>query len=92
MLFPACSKQFLSERYRSGHNGADSKSDGGLIAPQGFESLPLRQISRLRALACFLQVSNFRLQRVYERDAASNARLSISRAMGLIMNLTGSGR
>ena len=35
----------LAERYRSGHNGADSKSDGGIIAPRGFESHPLRQSS-----------------------------------------------
>ena len=33
------------ERYRSGHNGADSKSDGGRKSPQGFESLPLRHIN-----------------------------------------------
>ena len=31
------------ERYRSGHNGTDSKSVGGFAAPRGFESLPLRQ-------------------------------------------------
>ncbi len=30
------------ERYRSGHNGADSKSDGQGNLAQGFESLPLR--------------------------------------------------
>src|SRR5262249_31391246 len=32
------------ERYRSGHNGADSKSDGRVIPARGFESHPLRQI------------------------------------------------
>ena len=47
MLFRIRSKRFLPERYRSGHNGADSKSDGGLAAPRGFESHPLRQLSRL---------------------------------------------
>src|SRR6266446_10402256 len=31
------------ERYRSGHNGADSKSDGRVIPARGFESHPLRQ-------------------------------------------------
>ena len=35
------------ERYRSGHNGTDSKSVGGFAAPRGFESLPLRQINML---------------------------------------------
>ena len=30
------------ERYRSGHNGADSKSDGRVIPARGFESHPLR--------------------------------------------------
>ena len=38
------------ERYRSGHNGTDSKSVGGFAAPRGFESLPLRQIKELRIL------------------------------------------
>jgi hypothetical protein len=32
------------ERYRSGHNGTDSKSDGGRELPRGFESHPLRHI------------------------------------------------
>src|SRR5450631_3747982 len=32
----------LTERYRSGHNGADSKSDGRVIPARGFESHPLR--------------------------------------------------
>jgi hypothetical protein len=32
----------VQERYRSGHNGTDSKSVGGFIAPRGFESHPLR--------------------------------------------------
>jgi hypothetical protein len=32
------------ERYRSGHNGADSKSDGQGNLARGFESHPLRQI------------------------------------------------
>ena len=31
------------ERYRSGHNGADSKSDGQGNLARGFESPPLRQ-------------------------------------------------
>ena len=31
------------ERYRSGHNGADSKSDGQGNLARGFESHPLRQ-------------------------------------------------
>ena len=31
------------ERYRSGHNGADSKSAVRLTADRGFESHPLRQ-------------------------------------------------
>jgi hypothetical protein len=35
--------QFL-ERYRSGHNGTDSKSVEGFTALRGFESLPLRHI------------------------------------------------
>src|SRR5207302_5376797 len=30
------------ERYRSGHNGADSKSDGRVKPARGFESHPLR--------------------------------------------------
>ena len=30
------------ERYRSGHNGADSKSDGRHKSARGFESHPLR--------------------------------------------------
>ena len=50
------SKNFLSKKqieiytegYRSGHNGADSKSVVRLIPDQGFESLTLRQtISRI---------------------------------------------
>src|SRR5690606_17781817 len=32
------------ERYRSGHNGADSKSDGQGDLARGFESHPLRQL------------------------------------------------
>ena len=40
----------LKERYRSGHNGADSKSDGRFIPPRGFESHPLRQFSILQAM------------------------------------------
>ena len=47
---------FLSERYRSGHNGADSKSDGGLTAPRGFESHPLRQFKHL---SCLLRVTGY---------------------------------
>ena len=35
------------EGYRSGHNGADSKSDGQGNLTRGFESHPLRQISLL---------------------------------------------
>src|SRR5712671_6132724 len=34
--------RFPPERYRSGHNGADSKSDGRVIPARGFESHPLR--------------------------------------------------
>src|ERR1700692_2441277 len=34
----------LTERYRSGHNGADSKSDGRVIPARGFESHPLRHL------------------------------------------------
>src|SRR5450631_112469 len=34
--------QLPPERYRSGHNGADSKSDGRVIPARGFESHPLR--------------------------------------------------
>jgi hypothetical protein len=33
------------ERYRSGHNGADSKSDGRVIPAREFESHPLRQLT-----------------------------------------------
>src|ERR1700735_2641600 len=36
----------VKERYRSGHNGADSKSDGRVIPARGFESHPLRQIKK----------------------------------------------
>ena len=32
----------LTERYRSGHNGTDSKSVEGITSLRGFESLPLR--------------------------------------------------
>src|SRR5215831_6688506 len=32
------------ERYRSGHNGADSKSDGRVIPARGFESHPVRHV------------------------------------------------
>src|SRR6516164_4143968 len=41
------------ERYRSGHNGADSKSDGRVKPARGFESHPLRHscASRVRCLA-----------------------------------------
>jgi hypothetical protein len=43
------------ERYRSGHNGADSKSDGQGNLARGFESHPLRQyIEHLCGLqSCF---------------------------------------
>ena len=34
---------FNAERYRSGHNGADSKSDGWGNLTRGFESRPLRR-------------------------------------------------
>jgi hypothetical protein len=37
-------KRKTLERYRSGHNGTDSKSVEGLTALRGFESLPLRHI------------------------------------------------
>ena len=37
------------ERYRSGHNGADSKSDGRVIPARGFESHPLRHWSDIAA-------------------------------------------
>src|SRR3954469_16215617 len=33
----------FAERYRSGHNGTDSKSVEGITSLRGFESLPLRQ-------------------------------------------------
>ena len=39
-----------AERYRSGHNGAHSKCDGGITAPRGFESHPLRQLVFSRQL------------------------------------------
>ncbi len=39
----AASHQWPKERYRSGHNGADSKSDGQGNLARGFESHPLRQ-------------------------------------------------
>src|SRR5580704_17305234 len=42
------------ERYRSGHNGADSKSDGRVIPARGFESHPLRQIKRACLQALFI--------------------------------------
>ena len=34
------------EGYRSGHNGADSKSDGRVIPARGSESHPFRQFIR----------------------------------------------
>ena len=37
-----------TERYRSGHNGADSKSDGRVIPARGFESHPLRHFISAR--------------------------------------------
>src|SRR5262245_38710648 len=39
------------ERYRSGHNGADSKSDGRVKPARGFESHPLRHLNRRRTPA-----------------------------------------
>jgi hypothetical protein len=33
---------FELEGYRSGHNGADSKSDGRVIPTRGFDSHPFR--------------------------------------------------
>src|SRR5579863_8461673 len=47
-----------AERYRSGHNGAESKSDGRVIPARGFESHPLRHffcesILRLESLGLF---------------------------------------
>jgi hypothetical protein len=36
--------QLPPERYRSGHNGADSKSDGRVKPARGFESHPLRHL------------------------------------------------
>src|SRR4051794_6333677 len=38
------------ERYRSGHNGADSKSDGQGNLARGFESHPLRQMPIIYAV------------------------------------------
>ncbi len=58
-LFRVRCKSILPERYRSGHNGADSKSDGGLAAPRGFESHPLRQISTLVYLLRFFSYTAF---------------------------------
>src|SRR5450631_4544362 len=51
--------QLPPERYRSGHNGADSKSDGRVIPARGFESHPLRHLIfksllRLESLEYFL--------------------------------------
>src|ERR1700723_3349612 len=48
----------VKERYRSGHNGADSKSDGRVIPARGFESHPLRHLIfeaflRLESLGSF---------------------------------------
>src|SRR4029079_14251525 len=37
-----------AERYRSGHNGADSKSDGRVIPAREFESHPLRHFYSYR--------------------------------------------
>ncbi len=38
------SSKMEGERYRSGHNGADSKSAVRLTADRGFESHPLRHV------------------------------------------------
>ena len=42
------------ERYRSGHNGTDSKSVGGITAPRGFESHPLRHANKKAPSGAFL--------------------------------------
>ena len=39
-----------TERYRSGHNGADSKSDGRVKPARGFESHPLRHLHLAESL------------------------------------------
>src|SRR5262245_28211266 len=38
----SCRIRLPPERYRSGHNGTDSKSVEGITSLRGFESLPLR--------------------------------------------------
>ena len=45
------------ERYRSGHNGADSKSDGRVKPARGFESHPLRHLLLVLLCACVLAPS-----------------------------------
>jgi hypothetical protein len=37
----------LPEGYRSGHNGADSKSDGRVKPTRGFDSHPFRNLGPL---------------------------------------------
>ena len=44
----------LTERYRSGHNGTDSKSVEGITSLRGFESLPLRHKERPSRARAFL--------------------------------------
>ena len=41
------------ERYRSGHNGTDSKSVEGITSLRGFESLPLRQFPQAQNADAF---------------------------------------
>ena len=50
-----------TERYRSGHNGADSKSAVRLTADRGFESHPLRQT----ALEIIEEIAGHLLKRLY---------------------------
>ena len=50
-LISRCRPRSRAERYRSGHNGADSKSDGRVIPAREFESHPLRHFSSPMSLA-----------------------------------------
>src|SRR5882757_6518865 len=62
------------ERYRSGHNGADSKSDGRVIPARGFESHPLRQPRNFIKLSDLYPIDTVRIGRSHPSKSTDSRR------------------
>src|ERR1700685_893356 len=65
------------ERYRSGHNGADSKSDGRVIPARGFESHPLRHFFS-KSLPVLNLVPDFPIAKLLPNSGDFGGRITIN--------------